>query len=750
MQNSVKCQFFLILLLSLVFIPATASAPADSTDAALDSLLLSIEGMELDEIVVTARRPIVESDGATLTYNVTEDPSAASRNVLDMMRQVPMVTVDAQNQIKLNGSTDFKIYVNGKPDKSLSDNAKTILKAMPAASIRKIEVITEPGAKYDAEGTAGIINIITSGKLSVEGYLANITAFANYTDAGGAAYVRTSVGNVSASLNMQYTNGRWNKTRTFGMTETEYLDPSSPERYITDSIAQKNAYDYRGANFNLSWEPDTANLFTLGFNCFNFRGDAEFTRHARGLDDDRDDLWGYYVHAAGGEHESGLNANASYRHNFDTDRRYVIATYQYDRSYTPLDALSHYYDASSFTPPATYQRDLNRTTNNQHTAQVDFVNRFGDIHTLEAGVKGLFRRNGVNSFLYYGDSEECLTSVASGRVRMSQYQDIGAAYASYNADMKRLTVRAGVRYEYTSMGVSFRAGDYNDFSKRLSDLVPNAAVTYRFDESANLRLGYQMRISRPTVSQLNPYRLQLQANSYRTGNPDLTCERFHKLMLTYSNYGNDRINGNIGLSYVRRDNMISNYIYLDDNGMRINTYANVGTRDRIALIGYGSWNIIANMSLSLNGETRYAVYNHKKTGSRNDGWSAFVNADWNYTLPCGLKVNAFGGISTSSPDVQGSSGSWSYYGFGANKSFLKDGALTVGCFAGNIFNRYQTYRETIRSNDMVLHNAWTNQHRNFGISLTWKFGNLKSDIKSTGASVDNNDSAGGSGESRGR
>lgn len=85
MQNSVKCQFFLILLLSLVFNPATASAPADSTDAALDSLLLSIEGMELDEIVVTARRPIVESDGATLTYNVAEDPSAASRNVLDMM-----------------------------------------------------------------------------------------------------------------------------------------------------------------------------------------------------------------------------------------------------------------------------------------------------------------------------------------------------------------------------------------------------------------------------------------------------------------------------------------------------------------------------------------------------------------------------------------------------------------------------------------------------------------------------------------
>lgn len=751
MRNSVKSQFLLILLLSLGFLSSKAAAetPADSADAALDSLLLSIEGMELDEVVVISRRPVVESDGATLTYNVSEDPTAASRNVLDMLRQVPMVSVDAQDQIKLNGTSDFKIYINGKPDKSLSDNAKTILKAIPAASIKKIEVITEPGAKYDAEGAAGIINIITASKLSVEGYLANATAFANYTDAGAAAYIRTTVGNVSASLNLQYTNGRWNKRKTFGDTETENID-NNRERYVTDRIDQLNAYDYRGANFNLSWDPDSLNLFNLAVNYYNFRGDAEFTRHARALDPERGELWSYKVDAWGGEHESGIGTNLSYRHNFTTDRRYIIATYLFDHSYTPLDATSHYYDTETFTPPAAYQRDLNRTTTNQHTAQIDFINRFDDNHSLEAGVKGLFRRNGVNSYLYYGDSETTMTSVEDRRVRMSQYQDIAAAYASYDADFKKATLRAGLRYEYTSMGVDFKAGHYDNFSTRLSDLVPNAAAAWRFNEKSNLRLAYQMRISRPTVSQLNPYRLQIQANSYRAGNPDLTSERSHRLSLTYSNYSCDKVTGNISLSYLRQGNMISNYIYLDNNDVRVNTYANVGTRDRVALSGYGAWNILKTMTLSASGEVRYAAYDHKLIGNHRDGWSAFVNADWNYSLPCGIKVNAFAGISTKTPDVQGTYSSWSYYGLGANKSFLKDGALTVGCFAGNIFNRYQTYRETIRTENMILRNAWTNENRNFGISVTWKFGNLKTDIKSTGASVDNNDSAQGSGEARGK
>ena len=113
---------------------------------------------ELDDLVVTASVPLVHSDGAKLTYNVTEDPEAKSSNTLDILRKVPGVTVDAQENVKVNGQSSFKIFLNGKEDPMLSGDIKTILKSMPASTIQKIEVISEPGAKYEAEGTGGILN----------------------------------------------------------------------------------------------------------------------------------------------------------------------------------------------------------------------------------------------------------------------------------------------------------------------------------------------------------------------------------------------------------------------------------------------------------------------------------------------------------------------------------------------------------------------------------------------------------------
>lgn len=161
-----------VLVLLTCAMPAVAQASISTTQPT-DSLAAD-SVKELDEVVVMARRELIKSDGAKLTYDVEHDPSAGTNTVMEMLRKVPMVSVDGEDNIKVKGQSNFKIYVNGKPDPMLSGDPKAVLKAMPASSIKRIEVITDPGAKYEAEGTGGILNIITTTKQSLEGYNGNV------------------------------------------------------------------------------------------------------------------------------------------------------------------------------------------------------------------------------------------------------------------------------------------------------------------------------------------------------------------------------------------------------------------------------------------------------------------------------------------------------------------------------------------------------------------------------------------------
>lgn len=174
--------------------------------ADLGNITLVPEDEMLEEVVVVAKKKLVESDGATLTYNVEDDPDSQTNNTIEMLRKVPMVTVDAEDNIKVNGNSNFKILINGKEDPMLSGDVSTILKSMPAATIKKIEVITEPGAKYDAEGTGGILNIITIGKQSLEGFMTNYSARISNRNYGLSFYGRTKINNVTASANINYSD----------------------------------------------------------------------------------------------------------------------------------------------------------------------------------------------------------------------------------------------------------------------------------------------------------------------------------------------------------------------------------------------------------------------------------------------------------------------------------------------------------------------------------------------------------------
>lgn len=152
----------------------------EKPDCNLGKLLVREDVKLLDGVSIFAAKPLVKAEVDKTSYNVEDDPDSQTNTLLEMLRKVPLVTVDGEDNIKLNGSSSFKIYMNGKPTNMLSNNPKDALRSIPASTIKKIEVITDPGARYDAEGVSGVLNILTKGA-EFEGYNANLNAVAMNT-----------------------------------------------------------------------------------------------------------------------------------------------------------------------------------------------------------------------------------------------------------------------------------------------------------------------------------------------------------------------------------------------------------------------------------------------------------------------------------------------------------------------------------------------------------------------------------------
>ena len=197
------------------------------------TLYITDASNELGQVEVVAQKPLVKADIDKIEYNVQDDPDSKSNSVLEMLRKVPMVTVDGEDNIKVNGSSSFKVYVNGKPNNMMSNNPTEVLKSMPANSIKNIEVITNPGPKYDAEGVGGILNIITVGG-GLEGYTATFSGNVSNMGAGGGLFGTIKSGKLTLSARYNYNHNNSPRNYSGGTRRTFLNFPAA--RYANNSL----------------------------------------------------------------------------------------------------------------------------------------------------------------------------------------------------------------------------------------------------------------------------------------------------------------------------------------------------------------------------------------------------------------------------------------------------------------------------------------------------------------------------------
>ena len=363
----------------IISMQSIGKAPAEKTftisdkqrNLDLGKLYMQEDNQRLGEVTVTAQKPLVKAEIDKLTYSLEDDPEAQTNNTLDMLRKVPMVTVDGDDQIQLKGSTNFKIYMNGKPSNLLSNNPAEVLKSMPANSVKNIEVITDPGAKYDAEGIGGIINIITT-KNALQGYTGTVRVNGSSLGrVGGGGYVSLKAGKLGLTANYNYNRERdpWNDANSV----REDLQ-NDGEHFLTQNGRRKSRGPFQFGYLEGSYEIDSLNLLTVGANLF--RGEMKsFSEYNVNMQDiNHNPVYSYNRNSETTETFGSTDVNVDYQHS--THKKDELLTVSYRFSHSPNDSKDYteLENVVNYNPWLGYpQNNINKASTNEHTGQVDYT-----------------------------------------------------------------------------------------------------------------------------------------------------------------------------------------------------------------------------------------------------------------------------------------------------------------------------------------------------------------------------------------
>ena len=702
---------------------ATVMMAQETNTKANDSITWS---KDLDGVTVTRMRRLVKADADKLSYDVKNDEDAKASTVLDMLRKVPMVSVDGEDNITVNGSSSFKVYVDGKPNMMMSSAPSQVFKSMPASMVKSIEVVTNPGAKYDAEGGAGVLNIVMNKEMmtmmgggeSLNGYNGTLRVQAGNRQLGGSAFVSGQQGKLSYSTNITYSK------QTPGTTTTtmEREQTGAMSSTMISESESKMKMPFTMGNLTLGYELDAKSSIglTAGITSFNMNSDG-LTKTT----------FGGGMYGTGFSYgntndtkmrRTSFNGSLDYQR-FLNDARTSSITLTYQLTYAPTKSeMESGFDQSTTFPGMDltnrYSENKERTTD--HIFQMDYTTPLGTANTLNAGLKYSFRRA-------TSDADYYLQGVYSD-LMSSEYKynnSILAGYAELVSRFGNFSSKAGLRYEQTWQDVSYQLGKGNDFSTHYGNLVPSASLSYSLNPATNIALTYNMRISRPGITYLNPYVDRSNPTMLSYGNPDLDTEKSHNIGLAFNSFS-AKMMFSVNLRHSFTDNAIESYSFYDSNNLLNTTYDNTAKNHMTSLNAYVNWLVHKNTRLFLNGAVDYSDMRSKALDLQNHGWHANVMAGLQQTLPWDIKLSAYVITSTKSYNLQGWSSGFNMLTGTLSKSFFDDkltfsvmGMTGLGNGGALAINSYSEGKDFTNKMDIKV------PMQSVSVTVSYTFGNTK-------------------------
>ena len=683
----------------------------------LDTLYIKENATMLKGVEIVAQKPLVKMEVDKMSYNVAEDEDSKSYTVLDMLRKVPMVTVDGQDNITVNGSSSFKVYVDGMPSVMFSSNPSMVFKSMPATAVKSIEVVTNPGAKYDAEGAAGVLNIVMNKQnpqaaQSLNGYNGTVRASAGTKQLGGSVFINGQQGKFSYSANVMTSYNKPGSTKT----ETEQIQANGNSQLMTSDNDLKTPFTM--GSLSLGYQIDsmsTLNL-TAQVNSMSMKTAGTSMTTINGLNNN----FSYGSTTDMKNSRTSFNGSLDYQRFFNQDHTKSLAlTYQLDYNPTKSE-MTNRFNTQSMTMDLTDRYSENKNKTMSHTFQLDYTMPLATGHTLSLGSK-LQLHDATADSKYYLKSVYDPSSSSEYEYKNS----ILAGYGEYAGNFNKFGVKAGLRYEYTWQNVEYHLGNGEDFKKDYGTLVPSASLQYTISQGSNLGLTYNMRISRPGISYLNPYVDKSNPIALTYGNPELDVEKSHNLSLVY-NLFTPKLVVNLNLHHNFVDNAISQYSFYDSDNLLNTTYGNIVQRHQTGLNGYVNYLMTKNTRLFFNGSLNYLDLKSDALEQNNSGWTFNAMVGLQQTLPWNLKLSAFAITSTKSYTLQGWSGGFNLLTASLSKSLLKDKLnLSVSAMMGLNSGGKLNIESDTKGKDFTTHTNVRVPISGVTFTVSYTFGNSK-------------------------
>ena len=643
-----------------------------------------------------------------------------------------MLSVDLDGNVSMRGSSNITVLIDGRPSAIAASSITDALKQIPADEIKSVEVITSPSAKYDAEGTSGVINIITK-KNNLQGMSANIRTGTGLRGSDFGLNASARKGKFGFTLG-GFGRAGYNIKGSFENKQVITNTDGSSSTVLQSSDTKSNQLFGR-YNFGADYEIDQYNFLTAAVN-FGIRNRSsleqnfltqtlrEGTLLSSSLQD-RDTK----------DNSNSIDISLNYTKTFEKKGKEIALLTLYSRNNGENSFVNTLFEEDMSTIDSRLKND-NPSKNEEYTVQLDFVEPLGKDGNsiLEYGAKNILRK-AYSDFTYFqaegADGSYVENPDPTLSNEFSYDQNVTAGYVSYTTTLfKNYTIKPGIRYEYTTINADFKTESAVDIPS-YGTFVPSLNLSRKLANGNLIKGSYNRRISRPSLRYLNPNLDKSNGNQLTQGNPELDPEYTDNYELGYSTFFKSTMISFSGF-FRNTTGSIQAVRTIQEDDIIYTTYDNIGHERAVGT------NIFTNISisnkLSLNGsmDLYYSMLDNGLTdpnfAASNEGVVISGRLFGNYSLPKDWQVQVFTFARGRQVQLQGSSGGFAAYGMGINKQFDEKRG-TIGFGADNFLSKEFKVRNEIITPTIVQNSTNAMRNMNFKINFSYRIGKMSMDQK---------------------